>query len=74
MIWEELVLLMMLWGGAWWVNSIEYFQNTQGQLWISVLLVQSTPYLAAVFMAVINVISSLERQSAPAAETIVNTA
>ncbi len=62
MIWEELALLFMLWGAAWWVWSIEYFHNTQGKLWISVLLVQSTPYLAAVLMATINVISSMARQ------------
>ncbi len=74
MIWEELILLMMLWGAAWWVNSIEYFQNAQGHLWISVLLVQSTPYLAAVLMAAINVLSMLEHQPAPVAAAIANTA
>ncbi|MBM2830795.1 MAG: cellulose synthase, partial [Gammaproteobacteria bacterium] len=65
MVWEELALLIMLWGAAWWVNSIEYLHNVQGQLWVSVLLVQSAPYLAAVLMAIVNMVSSLERRPAP---------
>ncbi len=59
MVWEELLLLIMLCGAAYWISSIDYFQNTQGKLWVSVLLVQAVPYFAAVLMALINVISSL---------------
>lgn len=66
MAWEELALLLMLWGAAWWVGSLERFQNAEGRLWVSVLLVQSAPYLAAVLMAAINVISTIERQPVPA--------
>ena len=61
MAWEELILLLMLWGAAGSVSAVEQFQNAQGRLWISVLLVQSVPYLATVVMAIVNVMSSLER-------------
>jgi exo-beta-1,3-glucanase (GH17 family)/cellulose synthase/poly-beta-1,6-N-acetylglucosamine synthase-like glycosyltransferase len=61
MAWEELILLIMLWGAAGSIGAMEQFQNAQGRLWISVLLVQSVPYLATVVMAIVNVIYSLER-------------
>jgi exo-beta-1,3-glucanase (GH17 family)/cellulose synthase/poly-beta-1,6-N-acetylglucosamine synthase-like glycosyltransferase len=66
MIWEELLLLVMLLGAAWWVHSLDRFDNPQGRLWVIALLVQSVPYVAAVLMAAINVLSTLERQPAPA--------
>jgi exo-beta-1,3-glucanase (GH17 family)/cellulose synthase/poly-beta-1,6-N-acetylglucosamine synthase-like glycosyltransferase len=54
MVREELLIATALWIGALCVASMEQFESAQGRLWVSVLLVQSAPYLASVLMALIN--------------------
>ncbi len=52
---EELYLLFMLWSAAFYMMSLEHFDNLSGQLWTAILLVQSTPYTASLFLLLINV-------------------
>jgi hypothetical protein len=59
---EELLIAIALWIGALCVLSMEQFESAQGRLWLSVLLVQSAPYLAAVLMALINAWPALRRR------------
>jgi cellulose synthase/poly-beta-1,6-N-acetylglucosamine synthase-like glycosyltransferase len=59
MVREELLIMLALWIGAAAVASMEQFESAQGRLWLSVLLVQSTPYLASVLMALVNAWPSL---------------
>lgn len=54
-IWQELVLMLMLWTAAGMMLSLEYFNNLNGQLWIAVLLVQSAPYVASLLLLLVNV-------------------
>ncbi len=52
---EELYLLLMLWSAAIYMMSLEHFDNLSGQLWTAILIVQSTPYTASLFLLLINV-------------------
>jgi hypothetical protein len=39
--------------------SLEHFGNLNGQLWVGVLLVQSMPYAASLFLLLVNVSHNL---------------
>jgi hypothetical protein len=52
---QEILILIMLWASASYMMSLEHFNNLNGHLWIAVLLVQSTPYAASVFLLLVNV-------------------
>ncbi len=54
-IWQELVFLILLWSAAYAMMSLEHFGNLNGQLWVGVLLVQSMPYAASLFLLLVNV-------------------
>ena len=45
-IWQELLLLSLLIAGIVAMRQEEQFDNTSGHLWVTVLAVQSVPYLA----------------------------
>lgn len=53
---QELVFLILLWSAAYAMMSLEHFNNLNGQLWIGVLLVQSMPYVASLFLLIVNVL------------------
>jgi len=55
-IYQELFLLILLWLAAYLMISVEHFNNLNGQLWVGVLLVQSMPYLASLFLLLVNVL------------------
>ncbi len=52
---QELCFLTLLWTAAYFMGSIEHFDNLTGQLWTAVLLVQSVPYAASLLMLLINI-------------------
>ncbi len=52
---EELYLMLMLWSAAIYMISLEHFDNLSGQLWTTILFVQSTPYAASLLLLLINV-------------------
>ncbi|MCF6202471.1 MAG: glycosyltransferase [Methylococcaceae bacterium] len=54
-IWQELVFLILLWSAAYAMMSLEHFNNLNGKLWVGVLLVQSMPYAASLFLLLVNV-------------------
>ncbi|MCF7969788.1 MAG: glycosyltransferase [Methylococcaceae bacterium] len=56
---EELLLLILLWTAVTYMISLEHFDNVTGQLWVAVLLVQSTPYAASLFLLLVNVAPNL---------------
>ncbi|WP_233144753.1 glycosyltransferase [Methyloprofundus sedimenti] len=56
---EELCLLILLWYAAGYMMSLEHFDNVTGQLWVAVLLVQSTPYAASFLMLLVNIAPNL---------------
>ncbi|MBE0468510.1 MAG: glycosyltransferase [Methyloprofundus sp.] len=56
---EELLLLILLWSAVTYMVSLEHFDNVTGQLWVAVLLVQSTPYAASLLLLLVNVAPNL---------------
>jgi exo-beta-1,3-glucanase (GH17 family)/cellulose synthase/poly-beta-1,6-N-acetylglucosamine synthase-like glycosyltransferase len=52
---EELAMLVLLWGGALAIVACFGFDHPEAMLWAGVLLVQSSPYLAAMSLSLINV-------------------
>lgn len=52
---QELFFLILLWSAAYAMMSLEHFNNLNGQLWVGVLLVQSMPYIASLFLLLVNV-------------------
>ena len=56
---QELLFLVLLWSAAASMMSLEHFGNLNGQLWTAVLLVQSTPYAASLFLLLVNVAPNL---------------
>lgn len=54
-IWQELLLLTLLWTAAILMLSVEHFSNLNGQLWVAVLLVQSVPYAASLLLLLVNI-------------------
>ncbi|MGR8933487.1 MAG: glycosyltransferase [Gammaproteobacteria bacterium] len=59
MVEEETLLLILLWGAVLLLSRNSLFDNTEGRLWISVLLIQSVPYAASVLTAFISVAPSI---------------
>jgi len=57
---EELLLLILLWSAAAFMMSLEQFDNLSGQLWTAVLLVQSMPYFASLFLLLVNVTPNIK--------------
>jgi cellulose synthase/poly-beta-1,6-N-acetylglucosamine synthase-like glycosyltransferase len=53
-IWQELLLLILLGIAIWFMYSLEHFDNLSGKLWITVLSVQSVPYIAALLTVLIS--------------------
>lgn len=53
MVKGELLLLILLWGGAFVLYQYWVFDNTQGRLWVALLLIQSVPYASSLIMAYI---------------------
>jgi hypothetical protein len=47
--------MLMLWSAAIYMISLEHFDNLSGQLWTTILFVQSTPYAASLLLLLINV-------------------
>jgi hypothetical protein len=60
-VWQEALILAVLWGCATGVYLRQTVSNMDLHLWIFVLLVQSLPYLSAV---VVSLISAFPRLSA----------
>ncbi|MEE9396946.1 MAG: glycosyltransferase [Methylococcales bacterium] len=56
---QELLFLVLLWSAAGSMMTLEHFGNLNGQLWTAVLLVQSTPYAASLFLLLVNVAPSI---------------
>ncbi len=54
-IWQELLLLILLGTAIWFMYSLEHFDNLSGKLWITVLSVQSVPYIAALLTVLISI-------------------
>ncbi len=52
---EELFFLTLLWIAAYFIGSLEHFDNLTGKLWTAVLLVQSVPYTASLLVFLINI-------------------
>ena len=52
---EKLLLLFILWSAAAYMMSLDHFDNLNGQLWTAVLIVQSIPYAASLFLLLVNV-------------------
>lgn len=65
MVYQELGLMLLLWIAAVAVSAQDEFHNSSGDLWVSILLVQSLPYLAAVIMALANAASVAGSAAAP---------
>lgn len=57
---QELFILVLLLSGAAYMTTLEHFDNLDGQLWVAVLLVQSMPYVASVFMFFVNISGNLQ--------------
>ncbi len=60
---EELFIMLLLWGAALGICLVQGLPSNDMRFWVTMLLVQSLPYLAALIMAFL---SSLPK---PAAET-----
>jgi hypothetical protein len=54
-IWQELLLLTLLGVATWFMYSLEHFDNLSGKLWITVLSVQSVPYIATLLTVLISI-------------------
>jgi cellulose synthase/poly-beta-1,6-N-acetylglucosamine synthase-like glycosyltransferase/exo-beta-1,3-glucanase (GH17 family) len=52
---EEIGLLLLLGLSIWFISTLEQFDNLSGRLWMSVLAVQSVPYVAAFITLLISV-------------------
>ncbi len=59
---QELLLLTSLWTAAFFLSQQASYDNLSGHLWIAVLLVQSTPYLATASMFLSNMLPALKKQ------------
>jgi exo-beta-1,3-glucanase (GH17 family)/cellulose synthase/poly-beta-1,6-N-acetylglucosamine synthase-like glycosyltransferase len=59
-IYQEIIILALLWTAAALFSSIELYDNLEGRLWTSVLLVQSMPYFASVLVFLINIASNIQ--------------
>lgn len=57
-IWQELLLLILLGTAIWFIYTLEHFDNLSGKLWITVLSVQSVPYIAALLTVLISIAPS----------------
>jgi cellulose synthase/poly-beta-1,6-N-acetylglucosamine synthase-like glycosyltransferase len=57
---QEILFLALLWFGAASMMSLEHFNNLNGQLWTAVLLVQSMPYAASLFLFLVNAMANLK--------------
>ncbi len=60
---QEIILLILLVAAAYSIGSLEYFNNTTGKIWTTVLLVQAIPYGATVLTLFVNIAGSLDTQS-----------
>ena len=60
---EEVFIMLLLWGAALGITLVQGFPSSDVQLWVVMLLVQSLPYLAALFMALVSA-----QQKKPAAD------
>jgi exo-beta-1,3-glucanase (GH17 family)/cellulose synthase/poly-beta-1,6-N-acetylglucosamine synthase-like glycosyltransferase len=52
---QELILLTALGAAIWFMHDAEHFDNLSGKLWITVLAVQSVPYVAAFLTLLISI-------------------
>ncbi|MDD5577992.1 MAG: glycosyltransferase [Methylobacter sp.] len=57
-IWQELLLMILLGTGIWFMHSLEHFDNLSGRLWIAILSVQIVPYVAALLTLLISIAPS----------------
>jgi hypothetical protein len=57
-IWQELLLLMLLITSIVAMNYLDQFDNVSGKLWITVLSVQSVPYIATFLTLLISLVSN----------------
>lgn len=60
---QEILLLILLLAAAYSIGSLEYFNNTTGKVWITVLLVQSIPYASTLLTLIINITPSIREKS-----------
>jgi exo-beta-1,3-glucanase (GH17 family)/glycosyltransferase involved in cell wall biosynthesis len=60
---QELCFLILLWVSAYFMVTLEHFDNLTGRLWTAVLLVQSVPYAASLLILLVNVFPSSETPS-----------
>ena len=56
---EELLLMLALWLGAWAVSLVQGLGELDVKIWITMLLVQSIPYTAAVIMSLVSAMPQL---------------
>jgi hypothetical protein len=52
---EELMLLILLGVAIWKMSTLEHFDNLGGHLWMTVLFVQSVPYIATLLTLLISI-------------------
>ena len=67
---EELVLLCLLWGFAAAVYYVDVSGSSELRLFVGLMLVQSLPYLAAVFMALVSALPQLKALRAVAPSVV----
>ena len=60
MAWEETALAMALWIAAIavWLGQGHYYP--EARIWSALMVVQSLPYLAALFVSMVNALSTLQ--------------
>ena len=58
---QELLFLVLLWTAAYFMSTLEHFDNVTGKLWTAVLLVQSVPYFASLLVLLINIAPNVAR-------------
>lgn len=63
-IWQEWLLLTLLWVGAYFILHTFTLKNDEARLWSIVLVIQSIPYLASLLVSVISSFSS-GKETAP---------
>ncbi|MNN54541.1 hypothetical protein D3C81_1693630 [compost metagenome] len=51
---EELFIMLLLWGAAAGIYLVQGLPSNDMRFWVTMLLVQSLPYLAALIMALLS--------------------
>jgi hypothetical protein len=60
MAWEEAILCALLWGAAIGVWVLFGGIDPEARLWSILMVVQSLPYVAALYVSMVNALSTLQ--------------